>query len=132
MRIAVIILCLCSLLLKGNTAMLTALQHKESNHAQFAHGHKSQHSHYKRASYNNASINDNTLSSEYVVEDVDEDDEHKNIAADKFRQMACSHATHAYPSYSNILNYLCKSFKATPSVCLPAMDLYISQGVLRI
>ena len=132
MRVVVFILCFCSLLLKGNTGMLTLLQPAENSYSQYPHGHRLHQCRYTHNSSDFSSVADTDASAEYLLDSDDEDEDHKNIAADKFRQMATSHATHAYPSYPSILNYLCKSFKASPSVCLPATDLYIDQGVLRI
>ena len=68
---------------------------------------------------------------EYVIDDSEEDDDN-NIAAEKYKLLARSHATHAYPSYPSILDYHCNCYKATPSACIPTSDKYILQGVLRI
>lgn len=69
--------------------------------------------------------------SEFVA-DNDEDDDAHNFAAEKFRLMARSHATHAYPSYPSILDYLRNSYNAAPSFCGQVSQIYILQGVLRI
>lgn len=69
---------------------------------------------------------------EYVIGDDEEDDNTNNIQAEKYRLMMAGHATHAYPSYADILNYSCNCYKAIPPVCIPASDKYILQGVLRI
>lgn len=134
MRVAVFFLCFCSLLLKGNTHMFPFLQYGQNGNGHVHHSCKHNHGYSNRTGQDYADVADNKpdWESEYVIDDDEEDEDDKNIAAEKYRKITASHATHAYPSYASILNYLCNSFKAAPSVCLPASDKYILQGVLRI
>ena len=100
--------------------------------------HQQHHKHNRHSSSANTSrdnsffADSNIEAEEYLIDEENEDEDADNIAAAKYRLMARSHATHAYPAYPAILNYLCKSYKAIPSVCLPASDKNILQGVLRI
>lgn len=134
MRVAVFIICLCSLLLKGNAYMFAGLQANGSSYVHHPpHPGCSRHSNYTHTSQDYSLLADPNLETEpeFAIGD-DEDDDERNIAAEKFRLLARSHATHAYPAYPAILNYLCNCYKATPPVCIPASDKYILQGVLRI
>lgn len=133
MRVAVFIICLCSLLLKGNAYMFAGLQANGNSSFHAPHPGCSRHSSYTHSSQDFSLIADPNLESEPdLVSDDDDEDDNNNISAEKYRLLARSHATHAYPAYPAILNYLCNSYKATPSVCIPASDKYILQGVLRI
>lgn len=106
----------------------------ENNYAHHQH-HSKRHRHTSSANTNrdNSFFADSTIDEEeYVIDEEEPDEDTDNITSAKYKLQARSHATHAYPAYPAILNYLCKSFKATPSVCIPASDKYILQGVLRI
>jgi len=114
--------------------LLSLLQQGKSTYAQSRHtckNHQAHHTHNGR-NFENVANNDFGTVLEYVLDETDNEDDNKNVAAEKYREMATSHATHTYPPYPSILNYLRRSFKATPSVFLPATNKYIEQGVLRI
>lgn len=135
MRIVIFFLCLCSLVLKGNTHMFAALQQQGNNCTQ--HQHRGKHHHHSNSANTNRDnsffADSNTeAEEEYVADDDDHDQDTNNISAVKFRLQARSHATHAYPAYPDILNYLCLHYKAAPAVYLPASDKIIFQGVFRI
>ncbi len=134
MRVVVLFICLCSLLLKGNAYMLAGFQANGSSYAYHPpHPGCSRHSNYTHNNQDNSLLADPNLEAEPdIVLDEDDDEDNHNVAAEKFRLLARSHATHAYPAYPAILNYLCNCYKVTPSVCIPATDKYILQGVLRI
>jgi hypothetical protein len=133
MRVAIFFLCLCSLLLKGNADMFAGLQQNGNGYVHTQHQGGNRHSNFAHASHGYSSLADTNLESgpEYVIDD-NEDEDNNNIPAEKYRLLAGSHATHAYPSYPSILNYHCNCYKATPSACIPTSDKYILQGVLRI
>jgi hypothetical protein len=100
------------------------------------HTHQPVKHHHNRFTNNGqdfSAIADPTLDTEteYAV-DNDEDDDAHNFMAEKFRLMARSHATHAYPAYPSILDYFRNSFNAAPSFCGQVSHKYILQGVLRI
>jgi hypothetical protein len=120
-------------MLKGNTHMFAGLQ-SENNYAHYQH-HNKHHRHSNATNtYRDNSFwaDSNIEAEEYIIDDEDQDEDTDNIQSAKYKLLARSHATHAYPPYPSILNYLCSHFKAVPSICIPASDKYLIQGVLRI
>jgi hypothetical protein len=106
----------------------------ENNYA----NHQQHNKHHRRSNSANTNrgnsffADSNIEAEEYVIDDEDQDEDTDNVSSAKYKLMARSHATHSYPYYPSILNYLCNCYKVVPSFCIPASDKYILQSVLRI
>lgn len=135
MRVAVFLMCMCFLLLCGESSLYAGIHNNNnSNHALIQHSKEQPRVNLAHANQVPPLIRSVSLGTEkeYFINDEVEDEDTHNCSAQKYRLIARSHATHAYPSYPSILNYLCNCYKATPSFCPPASDKCILQSVLRI
>lgn len=134
MRVVLFFVCLSFLLLRGDAAMHPGISH-DSNGQTYTQLTGKNHQVILADTYRDYAIANDTdpaTETEYFISDDVEDEDVNNFSAQKYKLMARSHATHAYPSYPSILNYLCNSFKAPVSFCGPVAHKYILQGVLRI
>jgi hypothetical protein len=136
MRVAIFFVYLCFLLIRLDSTIYAGTHYNSNSnfYTLIQHVEKKQSVNAISAKQDCFVIEDINLNAEkeYLISDDVEDEDTNNCPAQKYRLLARSHATHAYPSYPSILNYLCNCFKVAPSLCIPASDKYILQGVLRI
>jgi hypothetical protein len=134
MKAVFFFVCICFLLLKGETHVYATTNQSQTCFTLIQPTREILKTDSLSSNRDYAVINDidADTDTEYFIDDDIEEEDVASFTASRCKVMVRIHPIRAFPSYPSILNYLCNNFKSPSSFSGVVSCKYILQSVFRI